>query len=116
MIEKIIVNISDPDWFNIIFKYNPYLFFEYKDNKGTTYSYPLIISSLISANHRNPIFDFRGDDIMIVPYENQKNMTSLGRYVTFLSIELKFHYEHLEEIKEFSLSIFYNDTPGVQQA
>lgn len=116
MIEKIMVIINDSDnlkWFNTILKYNPYLFFEYKDNQGTTYSYPLIISSLISANQRSPIFDFMGEEIMVVPYENQRNLTSLGRFVTFLSIELKFYYEHPDEIEDFSLLIYYNDTPGV---
>ena len=114
-IEKIMVSLSDPDWVNIMQKYQPYLFFEYKDNRTGSYSYPLILSSLISAMHQNPIFDFKGDDIIVVPFENQKNMTSLGTFMTSLTIELKFHYWKLEEIKDFSITLFYNETPGVQQ-
>ena len=114
-IEKIIVSLKDPEWFNVMQKYQPYLFFEYSDNKTGSYSYPLILSSLISAMHMNPIFDFKGDDIIVIPFENQKNMTSLGTFITKLSIELKFHYWNLEEIKDFSLTIYYNETPGVQQ-
>lgn len=111
-LKKILVSFDDnmDNWFNLINKASPYLLVEYEDQaENITKNYPKQISSLISPNHKNPIFILDEK----IPYENSKNMSTFGSHYDTLKIALKFG-KNSEINEKIKISLVYEDTPGVE--
>ncbi len=111
-IKKIIVHFSknSDKWFDLLHKSSLQLYIQYKDRQSVSKSFPLLLITLISAQHKNPTFELSGN---IIPYENYKNMTSLGNYVTELSIEMRYDKNNIDIDNQIEITLIYKETPGV---
>lgn len=96
------------EWFNELSKQN--LFLEITSNRtdGLISKMPITLTAFVSPHHRNPIFDFNNE--FIIPEGNIQNNSSSVFYKD-VKIELKSSNGSLTD--RISLSIFYEETPGV---
>lgn len=94
------------DWYAELSKLT--LLFTYLDKSRKKTTFPIDLGSQIRPEQWNPIIEFSE---FVIPEENKGNMTSLGNYVTELSVELQCHDN---ENKDAEVIIFYEQTPGVR--
>ena len=98
------------EWFNELSKQNLYLEITSNRTDGLISTMPITLAAFVSPYHRNPIFDFNNE--FIIPEGNIQNNSSFVFYKD-VKIELKSYNGQLRD--RISLSIFYDDTPGVTQ-
>ena len=98
------------EWFNELSKQNLYLEITSNRTDGLISTMPITLAAIVSPYHRNPIFDFNNE--FIIPEGNIQNNSSFVFYKD-VKIELKSYNGQLRD--RISLSIFYDDTPGVTQ-
>ncbi|CAG0988767.1 hypothetical protein FLAV_02184 [Flavobacteriales bacterium] len=110
-IKKIVISSlfgNKPDeWFSKLMQSNPYLKIKCTKSSGETLEYPVVISSLVSPFHAQPVFEFQNN--FVVPEQNMLNKSSFFLHYNNASIELCFNGK---EDTEFKITLFYQLTPG----
>lgn len=110
-IKKLVVSslfgMKPDEWFSKLTKSNPYLKIKCKKQSGETLEYQIMLSSLVSPYHAQPVFEFQ--DNFIVPEQNMLNKSAFFLHYNHATIELCFHGEEDLSLK---LTLFYQTTPS----
>lgn len=95
------------EWFSKLMQSNPYLKIKCSKSSGETLEYPIMISSLVSPFHAQPVFEFQDD--FIIPEQNMLNKSAFFSHYNNATIELCFSGNEDAELK---MTILYQTTPG----
>jgi len=95
------------EWSSKLMSSNPYLKISCTKSSGETLEYPVLIASLISTFHTQPVFEFQGD--FIIPEQNILNKPDSYTYFEHAKIELCFSGNEDTDLK---LTVLYTTTPG----
>lgn len=110
-VKKIVINSlfgHKPDeWFSKLMQANPYFKITCSKASGEILEYPVILASLVSPFHAQPVFEFQDD--FIVPEQNMLNKSAFFLHYTKASIELCFYGNEDPELK---ITLLYQPTPG----
>jgi hypothetical protein len=110
-IKKIVITSlfgNKPDeWFSKLMQSNPFLKIKCAKSSGETLEYPIMIASLVSSYHIQPIFEFQDD--FIVPEQNMLNQSAFFAHYDNATIELCFSGSEDTELK---MTLLYQTTPG----
>lgn len=110
-IKKIVISSlfgHKPDeWFSKLLQSNPYLKIKCTKSSGETLEYPIMIASLVSPFHAQPVFEFQDD--FIIPEQNMLNKSAFLTHYNSATIELCFFDKEDTELK---MALLYQTTPG----
>jgi len=95
------------EWFSKLMQSNPYLKIKCSKVSGETLEYPIMIASLVSPYHAQPVFEFQGD--FIIPEQNMLNKSAFFAHYNSATIELCFSGNEDTELK---MTLLYTTTPG----
>lgn len=110
-IKKIVITSlfgHKPDeWFSKLMQSNPFLKIKCTKASGETLEYPIMIASLVSPFHAQPVFEFQDD--FIIPEQNMLNQSAFFKHYDNATIELCFSGNEDTELK---MTLLYQTTPG----
>lgn len=95
------------EWFSKLMQSNPFLKIKCTKSSGETLEYPIMIASLVSPYHAQPVFEFQDD--FIIPEQNMLNQSAFFAHYDNATIELCFSGKEDAELK---MTLLYQTTPG----
>jgi hypothetical protein len=95
------------EWFSKLMLSYPYLKIKCSKGSGETLEYSIMIASLVSPYHAQPVFEFQDD--FIIPEQNMLNKSAFFTHYNIATIELCFSGNEDTELK---MTLLYQTTLG----
>lgn len=104
-IKKIVITsllgYKPDEWFSKLKQSNPFLKIKFTNSRGETLEYSIVIASLVSSYHAQPVFEFQ--DNFIIPAQNMLT------YYNNATIDLCFFGDEDTDLK---MTLLYQTTLG----
>jgi len=110
-IKKIVISSlfghKSAEWFSKLMLSNPFFKIKCTKSSGETLEYPIMIASLVSPYHAQPVFEFQDD--FIIPEQNMLNQSAFFKHYENGTIELCFSGNEDTGLK---MTLLYQTTAG----